>query len=368
MTRSDIIQERTNKLVRGFGDYVQVLDQRVPFTGQQLAAHRETIALRRQAGGVRAAINDRDFVASLRRTLLAWGIGRRASRLVSEEDFAAALQAALPRIEEFEPLTIDARDVAAEVGDRLWLAIDSLGVVENKAKLVAGTKTLHHLLPDLVVPMDRAWTGTFFQLHLPEWQDPASQRKIFRLAFGQFASAAHQVHPQRYVTGEGWRTSRTKVLDNALIGFCRAELGGNPPAPEDAPNQVSFDVQGYPPAKSEALSMLGAGHSHAPRVRLLLETAVQACQQQDFVPVTESRVVLEVVVGVPPAGAPSDATNYLGAIADVLEDKAHRGPLDHLGGLASVWLYRNDRQVKHVTYREVESDQPEYTVTVRELV
>jgi hypothetical protein len=79
------------------------------------------------------------------------------------------LAAALPRLEELEAFRVDA-------ADRLGQVIESLGVVENKAKLVAGTKALHHLLPDLVMPMDRAWAGKFFQLHPPEWQDPASQR------------------------------------------------------------------------------------------------------------------------------------------------------------------------------------------------
>jgi hypothetical protein len=44
-----------------------------------------------------------------------------------------------------------------------------------------------------------------------------------------------------------------------------------------------------------------------------------------------------------------------------------RGPLDHLGDLATVWLYRNDRQIEQVSYREVAADQVSYTVTVREL-
>jgi len=68
-------------------------------------------------------------------------------------------------------------------------AIDSLvsglAVVDNKARIVAGTKTLHHLLPDLVPPMDRAWTGAFFG-----WSpiDPQkNQTLILGEAFGTFA-------------------------------------------------------------------------------------------------------------------------------------------------------------------------------------
>jgi hypothetical protein len=368
MTRTDVIVQRVGKLVSGFGHYVAAYDDRVPFTGEQLAAHRQTIALRRQLGSVRAAASDEAFAAVLRRTLLAWGIGRRASRLVSENDFAVALRAAVPRLEELEPLTIESFDLPADIAERLWLLINSLGVVENKAKLVAGAKTLHHLLPDLVVPMDREYTGAFFQLHLPEWQDPTGQRRIFRIVYDQFVAVARRVQPQQYVNGQGWHTGRTKILDNALIGFCKLELADLPTdADEDTVNQISFDVLGFPPAKSEALSMLGAGHNHAPRVRLLLEAAWRARDEQSFIPIDQGQVALDVVVRSPAGHVPSDATNYLGGIGDVLEDKSRRGALGHLGDLARVWLYGNDRQIKEISYREIEAEEMGYTVTVRPL-
>lgn len=55
-------------------------------------------------------------------------------------------------------------------------------------------------------------------------------------------------------------------------------------------------------------------------------------------------------------------------MADVLEDKSARGPaVSHLGELAEVWLYRNDRQIKQISYREEVGAVAEYTVTVRPL-
>jgi len=41
--------------------------------------------------------------------------------------------------------------------------------------------------------------------------------------------------------------------------------------------------------------------------------------------------------------------------------------IDHLGDLGSVWLYRNDQQIKEITFREVDAMQIRYSVTVREL-
>jgi hypothetical protein len=139
-------------------------------------------------------------------------------------------------------------------------------------------------------------------------------------------------------------------------------------APGEQPSDgITFNVLGYPPAKNEALSILGTGHSHAPRVRLLLEAAAQACQSQSFMPLDDGPVSLDVVFRCPAGQNPADATNYLGGIADVLEEKSHRGSLEHLGTLAAVRLYRNDRQIKQVAYREDVSAEVGYTVTVRPL-
>jgi hypothetical protein len=64
------------------------------------------------------------------------------------------------------------------------------------------------------------------------------------------------------------------------------------------------------------------------------------------------RVGLEIVVSPPRTGG-ADPTNLLGGVSDVLEDKQHRGQgVEHLGDLAEVWLYGNDRDVRELRYRE----------------
>lgn len=368
MERSQLIDARVAKLTSAFGRYVRVYDEQVSFTSRQLAAHRACLALRREAGSVRRAVNDPRFVESLLQTLRAWRMGKRQSRLVSPEQFAVALQSALPELEALEDMAIDAVDLPEDIGERLSLVIQSLGIVENKAKVVAGSKALHHLLPDLVPPMGRRWTGRFFQFHLPEWQDPRSQRRIFTLAYQQFVDVARQVQPQQYVTGRGWRTCRTKIIDNAVIGFCKNELGTSPPL-EDVGNQIVFEVRGYPPAKDGVNSIFGVEHRHGPRVLALLDAADHALQERpDFTPIEDGTVSMEVEVYAPPGGVLGDATNYLDGIADVLEEKEkRRGSLDHLGDMNKVWLYGDDRQIKQVSYREVASEQVRYRVTVRSL-
>ena len=61
---------------------------------------------------------------------------------------------------------------------------------------------------------------------------------------------------------------------------------------------------------------------------------------------------------------PSDATNYLGGVGDVLEAKGHRGALEHLSDLASLALYTNDHQIQEVHYRYERGLGPRYTVRI----
>lgn len=213
--RRELVQRRLEALTTDFSDYVDAYDGRVPFTTQQLRLHRQTIALRRNADGLGEAINSDDFLRTLRSTLQAWGLGVRRSKLAPEPEFGLAIRSARAQLEALDGLWIDDPTLPIDVGERLWRVIESMGVVDNRAKLVAGTKTLHHLLPGLVVPMDHRWTGTFFQLGSHEWQHPTYQRRAFLQTYEDFCEVARRVQPQQYVTGRQWRTSRTKILDNA---------------------------------------------------------------------------------------------------------------------------------------------------------
>lgn len=128
---------------------------------------------------------------------------------------------------------------------------------------------------------------------------------------------------------------------------------------QGAANAIRFDVHGKPPLKGEAISVFNAKHGQADRIRALLEAAQRACQEQGFAPIS---VALDVITR-SPAG---DAANIVSGIADVLENKpirSHRSSIDHWGDLATVWLYRDDEQIKQITYRE-EPGECSYTVTV----
>src|SRR5690606_39064148 len=146
---------------------------------------------------------------------------KRASRLAPWPDFVAALRANASRIDALGGLSIESRTLDVAGTTRLlWRLIDELSIVDNNARIVPGSKTLHHILPDLIAPIDRAYTQKFFKWHGPQFQYQLDRR--FTEIFQAYAEIARNARPGQYVTG-GWNSSATKVIDNAVVGFVMQE-------------------------------------------------------------------------------------------------------------------------------------------------
>ncbi|MEQ4299820.1 hypothetical protein ABNF97_00285 [Plantactinospora sp. B6F1] len=131
---------------------------------------------------------------------------------------------------------------------------------------------------------------------------------------------------------------------------------------------LSFEVSGPPPVKTEALSIFAAGHRQAARVRTLLQAACAAAQRSGWTALTEP-VALEIVLRCPPGRRTSDAATLIGGIGAVLQDKKRAADigLAHLGVLADVALYVDDRQIQRVSYREEPAEEMSYLVRVTSL-
>lgn len=219
-SRDAQVAARVDGVIATFAQCLATYDRLVPFSRVgQYETHRATIDRRRQWSSAANALEEDEFLRLLYQTLRRWGIGIRGSRLVPLAEFRRLLRAQAGPISALDGARIDdpSLDVAATAHE-VWDIINSLGIVSNISVIVAGTKAMHHLLPHLVPPMDRAWTGAFFL-----WSAAApqyAQAATFGRTFTGFAHIAQVTDPAHYI-GDGWRTSPTKILDNAVIGYCK---------------------------------------------------------------------------------------------------------------------------------------------------
>jgi hypothetical protein len=247
-------------LIREFPRYLELFARNPPFRRRgQWEYHAETIQRRRELGSAIKAIYDDEFLAALYKTLQAWGIGIRASKLKCFEDFVTALRAKSSDIAALEDKAIDDPQLnVTETGQQLWRLIDSLGIVFNNTRIVSGSEALHHLLPELMVPIDRAYTQRFFCWQTQTFQ--YEQRACFEQAFAAFAQISRRTNPAQYV-GDGWHSSRTKIIDNAIIGFisdqqAAAEKGGIVKAQKTNRQKMKKEFQSSMPAPMSLMSSI----------------------------------------------------------------------------------------------------------------
>ncbi len=209
---------RLDGLKSSFTYYLESYDNNAPFRREnQLLSHLRVIHQRRRFSSVVDAVGNDEFLSSLHAVLRAWGIGSRGSRLAEPARLMAVFEPFLGELEALDHLLISDVDDPDDVINRLWRLVSTIPLVENKSRIVPVTKALHHLLPDLVVPIDRAWTGAFFAWNMPEFDQ--RPEKVFRSAYESFFDIARAVRPETYV-GDGWRSSPAKIIDNGLVGFC----------------------------------------------------------------------------------------------------------------------------------------------------
>lgn len=223
------MEERVAQLIRDFKEYCDRFDASNLFTGPSLYFHLKTIKELGSAGSAKAAINDPIFLDYLYATLASWGMHRMGpgnAKLVELEDMAESLRDVKGEISGLSSGKIwDIQEGDLDkVASKLWNIISQLRVGIGATKIVAGSKTLHHILPELVPPIDREYTIKFFFGHKTLLQEEGIIFSQIYPYFFQIATSCRKEIEARLSTG--MNTSITKVIDNAIVGFGIKHLKG----------------------------------------------------------------------------------------------------------------------------------------------
>jgi hypothetical protein len=132
--------------------------------------------------------------------------------------------------------------------------------------------------------------------------------------------------------------------------------------------EIVIEVDGFPPAKTDSNSLLGAGHQHNVRVKQLLLMAQQQMTQQSFQQL-DGPTGLEITLQAPEDKDSFTGPAYIAGITEVLASKAHlrnqgRVRVDVPVPLLEVNCFRYDRQLVDVRFRFEVGKVPHYRVRV----
>jgi hypothetical protein len=217
--------ERAEDLAANFAQYLGEFEKRSIFGGPSVHFHVRAIERRRTHDTVRSAIADTELLELVYATLASWGMhrmGPAGAKMVAFDFFCEGIRRQIDRLEELEPLVISDLDDPVAVAGTIWRAVSDARLSASATQIVAGTKTLHHLLPDLIPPVDREYTIRFcHENKMMNMGDEAALKEVYPV----LAEIATRAGDHLMVNDRSpMNTSRTKILDNAIIGYVWSKL------------------------------------------------------------------------------------------------------------------------------------------------
>ena len=188
--------------------------------GWQMHRHKTLVERTRIEFAVPSeAADDDSFLRDLHSILRAW-YGKRARLIIDFDDgFKCEIRKAARSLDGLSDLNITNDNHRADsVADQLWDVIGNLRLTTGEARIVSGTKAIHHLIPDLIPPMDNKYTGEFFLGR----QMGQGGRSVFCRIYQAFSILSILLaRDEDFVerVGTDFNTSITKTVDNAIIGY-----------------------------------------------------------------------------------------------------------------------------------------------------
>jgi hypothetical protein len=179
---------------------------------------------RHRNSGITLLLSDLVFLRHSYETLKKWDMNYRGAKLVSFPEFSESinmLSGKITGLANYSMNLLDEND-AHELMPRLGELFENLKVMQSKSRIVGVPKTMHFLLPRLVMPIDGKHTLNFFFGYRPYRKSLDWEYGLFLEIFEAFSKLAIRIGLSRSdEEHQGWNTTVPKIIDNAIIGYMR---------------------------------------------------------------------------------------------------------------------------------------------------
>jgi hypothetical protein len=194
------------------------------FRGPSLYFHQRALETRSSPG----SLSHLEYVYA---TLASWGMhrmGKGGSKMQSFDAFRRSVEALGDRFSEAQ--TFDFR----EMNDKKWTLLkdifEGLAVMASGTSLVGNSKVMHHILPNIVPPIDREYTLWYLLGNKNIRNDLESEWKLMKDIISDFfipvaSNREFELMALRWIARKDeypWDTSLLKIVDNLVIGSKKA--------------------------------------------------------------------------------------------------------------------------------------------------
>jgi hypothetical protein len=221
------VEEHLAALDTRFDRCLEEFQSRRIFSGPSVYFYEELVRLIRGVPSLRDLASSDRLIELAYATLASWGMHRMgervATKLTEYPDFRDAVRALIEpaaALSNRRITELSDEDLGIVVG-QLTVLVERSGISASGSPLVANAKILHFLLPDLVPPIDRTYTGRFFYGPHKGMLLPDGARAVFEFVFPHFRWLARRhVEAIRSAASRAYLCQgEAKVLDNAIVGY-----------------------------------------------------------------------------------------------------------------------------------------------------
>jgi hypothetical protein len=210
--------ERVGDVLENADRYYAAYHAAETFGGPSLYFHQRALDTRHAP----ASLQHLEYVYA---TLASWGMhrmGSGGSKMCVFDEFRAS-------VDKLKDWIVQAQDFTpATMNDEAWTVLKDiftrLKIMASRTLLVGNSKVMHHMMPNIVPPIDREYTLRYLCGNTMFQNDPEIEWRIMRsLISGFFIPVATDETfaakaKQWIAANRPWDTSVMKVIDNLLIG------------------------------------------------------------------------------------------------------------------------------------------------------
>lgn len=214
---------RIAELVNNFNFYVETgLNSFKNRWYKGIRDHEKVLRQIRKEKEISKLVIQDSFLQDVYNVLKSFGMGSRSAKIKNLQEFKNTILQNKDEIiflsqYELENLSIQDFESLKEPALKLF---KSMEIMESHARLVGFSKTMAHLVPDLIPPIDRQKIHLFFYGHTNLPHEVGSEANRFWEILSYFFEICKEVKISKNNWKlEGFNSSVPKIIDNAIWGF-----------------------------------------------------------------------------------------------------------------------------------------------------